>query len=44
MRWNASGILETPTSDLRNPEETLRSLFWVQLGMRIEAEHVAKLE
>jgi hypothetical protein len=31
---NASGFLETPTSDLRTPCESLRSLFWVQLEMR----------
>jgi len=34
MLWNASGLLETPTADLRTPEESLRSLFRVQLEMR----------
>ena len=34
MLCNASGFLETPASDLRTPEESLRSLFWVQLEMR----------
>ena len=34
MLWNASGFLETPASDLSAPQESLRSLFWVQLEMR----------
>ena len=34
MRSNASGLLETPASDLRTFYESFRSLFWVQLEMR----------
>ena len=34
MRSNASGLLETPASDIRTPSKSLRSLFRVQLEMR----------
>ena len=34
MLQDSLGLLETPASDHRTPEESLRPLFWVQLEMR----------